>query len=127
MVAAIVVAVLFSSVLLNSVASATLERKCRGETLTARGTRGSDDKQLSDGRARDIVHLLPGADWTATGPGKDVICGGGGDDVLQAGRNRDWIEGGRGHNVIRCGRGIDVAVVNHGDRFHNCETVLLRN
>jgi Ca2+-binding RTX toxin-like protein len=122
MVAAMVVAVLF-----NSIASAAPAPKCRGETLTAMGTTGSDVKQLSGGRARDVVHLLPGDDWTATGSGKDVICGGRGDDILRAGRGRDWIEGGRGHNVIRCGRRNDVAVINEGDRFHNCETVLLRN
>jgi len=122
MVAAAVVAVLF-----NSVAFAASAPKCRGETLTAMGTTGSDVKRLRGGRVRDVVHLLPGDDWTATGRGKDVICGGRGDDFLQAGRGGDWIEGGRGHNVIKCGRGNDVAVINEGDRFHNCETVLLKN
>ena len=115
------------SVLLNPVASAASASRCRGETLTAIGTTGSDVKQLSGGRLRDVVHLLPGDDRTATGPGKDVICGGRGDDFIQAGRGRDWIQGGRGHNTIRCGRGNDVAVINEGDRYHNCETVLLRN
>ena len=122
MVATVVVAVL-----LNSVASGASEWKCRGETLTAMGTTGTDAKQLNGGRLRDVVHLLPGDDWTATGRGKDVICGGRGDDFLQAGRGGDWLQGGRGHNVIKCGRGIDVAVINEGDNFYNCETVLLRN
>ena len=90
MVAAVVVAVL-----LNSLAFAASAPKCRGETLTAMGTKGSDVKQLSGGRVRDVVHLLPGDDRTATGSGKDVICGGRGDDFLRGGRDRDWIEGGR--------------------------------
>ena len=121
------VAAVAASVLLSSVASAASAPRCRGETLTARGTTGSDVKQLSGGHLRDVVHMLPGDDRTATGSGKDVICGGRGDDFLQAGRGRDWIQGGGGHNVIRCGRGDDVAVINEGDRYHNCETVLLRN
>ena len=75
-----------ASLLLSSLATAASAPRCRGETLTAMGTTGSDVKQLSGGHLRDAVHMLPGDDRTATGSGKDVICGGRGDDFLQAGR-----------------------------------------
>ena len=80
---------------------------------------------ITGSRRADVLFGTTGADAIFGFGGNDKIHGLPGDDILFGGPGNDVLRAGLGSDTLRGGSGRDVCIGFRGDRFINCERVVV--